>query len=180
MMNKFIVIAVIIACSAVGTSTILDKFAGENTAQDELSEQAAIDPPSISGVSRTINHSGRATSIDANANGQFMVEAKLNGYRSNVLVDTGATYVAINESTAKKLGIRLKDEDFKYSVNTANGTVYVATAKIDEIQIGRVRVFDVQASVSRDEQLSSTLLGMSFLNKLDKFVFDDDTLLLKQ
>ena len=179
-MRKIVIFAVMMMGSALSTPTILEKFANGKIAQDTRSEQVAGDAQNISVNNRRKKPSGRSIRIDANQNGQFVVGAKLNGHRSKVLVDTGATYVAINESTARKLGIHLKDGDFKYSVNTANGTVYVAAAMIEKIQIGRVRVFDVKASVSRDEQLKSTLLGMSFLNKLDKFVFEDKTLLLKQ
>ena len=97
-----------------------------------------------------------------------------------VLVDTGATLVAINESTARRIGIRLKPSDFKYKVRTANGITEAAAATIKEIRIGRVVVRDIRASVSRDESLSVILLGMSFLNKLKRFEVDSGTLVLAQ
>lgn len=123
---------------------------------------------------------GKTTTISADRSGHFVVTARLNGKKNKVLVDTGATYVAINESTAKKLGIRLKPKDFKYKVNTANGVTYAAGAIIDEIKIGRIKIKNVQATVSKDKALKTTLLGMSFLNKLDKFIIEGQTLTLKQ
>lgn len=124
--------------------------------------------------------SGKTTKITADKSGHFVVTARLNGKKTKVLVDTGATYVAINESTAKKMGIRLKAKDFKYKVNTANGVTYAAAAMIDEIRIGKIRIKNVQATVSRDKALTTTLLGMSFLNRLDKFVIEGHILTLKQ
>ena len=112
--------------------------------------------------------------------GHFVAQARMNGVKSEVLVDTGATYVAINETTARKLGIHLKEADFKYKVRTANGITMAASAIIDEIEIDRVRVTDVQASVSRDSALGVTLLGMSFLKKLKKFEIGNNELLLTQ
>jgi len=123
---------------------------------------------------------GRKARIKMDDRGHFLVEARMNGRKSKVLVDTGATYVAINETTARKLGIRLKDSDFKHKVRTANGITYAAATMIDEIEIGRVRVQDVRASVSRDSSLSTTLLGMAFLKKLKKFEISNGELLLTQ
>lgn len=124
--------------------------------------------------------SGRSTRIDSDGRGHFLARARMNGRPMEVLVDTGATLVAINESTARRLGIRLTPADFKYKVRTANGTTEAAAATIDEIQIGRVLVRDVRASVSRDSSLNVVLLGMSFLNKLKKFEVDSGTLVLTQ
>ncbi|MFZ1815542.1 MAG: TIGR02281 family clan AA aspartic protease [Rhizobiaceae bacterium] len=124
--------------------------------------------------------SGRVAEVARDNRGHYVADVKLNGRRTEVLVDTGATLVAINESTARRLGIKLKPADFKYTVRTANGSTKAAAAMIDEIQIGRVIVRDVQASVSRDEALSTVLLGMSFLNKLKKFEFEGNKMILTQ
>ncbi len=124
--------------------------------------------------------SGRTAKIAPDDRGHFIARAKMNGRSLEVLVDTGATLVAINESTARKLGIKLSKEDFIHRVNTANGALMAAAAMIDEIQIGRVIVRDVQATVTPDKALSTVLLGMSFLNKLKKFEVSGGTLVLVQ
>lgn len=123
---------------------------------------------------------GRVARIDADRRGHFVASARLNGRSMNVLVDTGATLVAINESTARRIGIHLSPGDFKYRVRTANGLADAAEARIDEIEIGRVVVRNVPATVARDSSLSGTLLGMSFLNRLKKFEVDSGTLVLTQ
>jgi len=104
----------------------------------------------------------------------------MNGRQVEVLVDTGATSVAINRSTAKRLGIRLKQTDFKYKVETANGSTKAAAATIDRIEIGRVTVRNVRAAVLDDKALSSTLLGMTFLGELRKFEVKNRELVLEQ
>lgn len=123
---------------------------------------------------------GRVARIERDRRGHFIASAKLNGRTMDVLVDTGATLVAINETTARRLGIPLKEADFRYRVRTANGVAEAAAATIDEIEIGRVIVRDVPATVSRDGALSGVLLGMSFLNKLKKFEVESGTLVLSQ
>lgn len=127
-----------------------------------------------------VSYAGRSHRIEADKRGHFIASARMNGRKVKVLVDTGATSVAINKSTAKRLGIRLIPSDFKYKVNTANGSVKAATAIIERIEIGRVIVTDVQAAILPDRSLNETLLGMSFLNELRSFEFRNGELLLTQ
>lgn len=111
---------------------------------------------------------GRAT-IPMDGRGHFTTEAKLNGKRVAVLVDTGASSVALNRSLAKRLGIRLKDEDFRYTANTANGRTAMALATLKSVKIGGVEVRDVEAAILQDASLDGVLLGMSFLGRLKSF-----------
>ena len=83
-------------------------------------------------------------------------------------------------STNPRLGINVSPADFIYEVNTANGKAKVAPAMIREIEIGRVRVRDVEAAVLDDRALDGTLLGMTFLKRLESFSVTDGDLILKQ
>lgn len=112
--------------------------------------------------------------------GHYVAEFRMNGRPVEALVDTGASMVAINKSTARRLGINVSPADFIYEVNTANGKAKVASAMIREIEIGRVRVRDVEAAVLDDRALDGTLLGMSFLKRLESFSVADGDLILKQ
>ena len=123
---------------------------------------------------------GRKVRLPADARGHFMGDFKLNGRQITALVDTGATLVAINASTAKRIGIDLSPADFKYQVDTANGKARAASAMIDNLQIGRIYVEGVQALVLDDKALDGTLIGMSFLKRLDKFEIAGSQLLLSQ
>ncbi len=127
-----------------------------------------------------VSYAGRNARIKGDNRGHFTTNARMNGRNVKVLVDTGATSVAINKSTARRLGIRLSAADFKYKVNTANGTVKAASAKIDRIEIGRVSVTNVSAAVLPDTSLNETLLGMSFLNQLRSFEVRSGELVLTQ
>lgn len=123
---------------------------------------------------------GRKVIIPADAKGQFEGQFRLNDRNVKALVDTGATLVAINVSTAMKAGIKLKPSDFQHEVQTANGRTLAAAAMIDSIEIGRIRVNDVEALILQDSALHITLVGMSFLRRLDRFQVQDHTLLLIQ
>jgi aspartyl protease family protein len=51
---------------------------------------------------------------------------------------------------------------------------------LDRVEIGGIRVRDVEAFVLKDEALSSTLVGMSFLKKLASYAVADGSLSMKQ
>lgn len=123
---------------------------------------------------------GRKVRIEAGQGGHYTAEFELNGRRVPALIDTGATFVAINESTARRIGINVAAGDFRYDVNTANGKARAAAAMIDRLEIGRITVSDVRALVLEDEALAHTLVGMSFLNRLSRFEVKRGALLLEQ
>lgn len=118
--------------------------------------------------------------IRADRTGHYKTQARIDGVRVPVLVDTGATLVSLTADDARRLGLALTDADFKYPVATANGMARVAVTTIREIQLGAVRVRNVKATVYRNNGLGVSLLGMSFLNRLSRFEVADRRLKLVQ
>ncbi|KFB08318.1 TIGR02281 family clan AA aspartic protease [Nitratireductor basaltis] len=123
---------------------------------------------------------GRKIRIPSDAKGHFFAEFKLNGARIPGMVDTGATMVAINTSTARKVGIRLQESDFNARVNTANGMTRAAVATLEGMAIGKIYVPDVEVLVLDDHALDHTLVGMSFLSELKRFQIERGSLILEQ
>lgn len=123
---------------------------------------------------------GRKVLVQADARGHFLASFKINGTTVEAMVDTGATVVALNRSTARKAGISLRPSDFDSEVDTANGKVKVAVTEIDTLQIGRIAVDHVRAVVLDDKALGTNLIGMSFLTRLGKYQVQDGALLLVQ
>ncbi|MGL4489320.1 MAG: retropepsin-like aspartic protease family protein [Rhizobiaceae bacterium] len=118
--------------------------------------------------------------LKPDARGHYVADFKMNGRTVTALVDTGASSVAINRSTARRLGLNVTANDFIYEANTANGIAKMAITTIREIQIGRIIVRNVEAAVLEDKALNGTLLGMSFLRQLDGFTVSGGDLILKQ
>lgn len=123
---------------------------------------------------------GRRVAIQAGPDGHFQGSFKLNGRKVEAMVDTGATYIAINRSLADRIALGLRDDDFKYQVNTANGRVAAAATTIDSIQIGRIHIENVEAVVLDDESLGEALIGMSFLRRLARYEVERNALVLEQ
>jgi aspartyl protease family protein len=123
---------------------------------------------------------GRKVRIAADQFGHFSADFRLNGRDVGAMVDTGATLVAMNASTARRIGIKVMPADFKYAVKTANGETRAAGVTIQRLQIGRISVDNVEAVVLDDKALDGTLIGVSFLKRLSKYQVENGALLLVQ
>jgi aspartyl protease family protein len=119
------------------------------------------------------------TELKAGDGGHYFVRAAINNTNINVLVDTGASVVALSYEDADKAGLHPRNLDYKIQVSTANGVVNAARVKLDRVEIDNVRVDDVDAMVLPEGALKGTLLGMSFLSKLSSFKSEDGVLTLK-
>lgn len=116
--------------------------------------------------------------VARSADGHWRAEARVNGRKVEVLVDTGATLVALTLDDAKAAGIDVRNLRYSERVRTASGTARAATVMLERIQIGNVRVRDVEAMVI-EGGLSVSLLGMSFLSRLEQFDVRGQTLRLR-
>ncbi|MGD9803895.1 MAG: TIGR02281 family clan AA aspartic protease [Hyphomicrobiaceae bacterium] len=107
-----------------------------------------------------------SVSLQRDRDGHFRADAEINGRSVGVLVDTGATLVAMSYEDAVTAGISVRSGDFRYVSNTANGQARFARVTLDQVKIGSVVVRNVPAAVSEPGRLGTTLLGMSFLGQL--------------
>ena len=117
--------------------------------------------------------------LKMSSNGHFMTEAEINGRGVTVMVDTGASAVALSHEDARKAGFRPDDLDFDVPVSTANGVVRAASVMIDRIEVRGVTVEKVKGMVMPKGAMPGTLLGMSFLSRLDSFEVKDGVLHLR-
>jgi aspartyl protease family protein len=117
--------------------------------------------------------------LSMSGNGHFMTKAEVNGRSIRVMVDTGASTVALSHEDARKAGFRPDDLDFDAPVSTANGVVKAARVKIDRIEVGSIMVENVEGMVLPEGALSGSLLGMSFLRRLDSYEVKDGVLHLR-
>lgn len=104
----------------------------------------------------------RSLTIRRNAQMQYITTAEINGRRVQVLVDTGATNVAMNAAQARALGIG-DDEGVLSQVQTASEILAARQVQLRSVVVGQIGVESVSATVLAGEQPSVILLGMSFL-----------------
>ena len=125
-------------------------------------------------LSRTSN-----VRIPVQADGHYYVDGEVNGRDVALVVDTGASIVALRETDARRAGIRVSRGDFNHPIYTANGTAYAAEVSLRRVSIGRISVRDVRAVIIPDDRLSISLLGASFLNELRRFQVANNILVLE-
>ena len=142
-------------------------------------DRAAADEAEDQDAARKARQQG-AVEIKAGDNGHFHAEVEVNGRPVEVMVDTGASLVALTYEDAERAGIYVKDSDFDHGVRTANGIARIALVTLDRVAIGNITLRNVQGAVSEPGKLTKTLLGMSFLSRLSRFDMRSGTLVLQE
>jgi aspartyl protease family protein len=123
---------------------------------------------------------GRTVEIRAGAYGHHHASVEINGRSVSVMVDTGASIVALTFDDAERAGLFIRDSDYTQRVNTANGLARIAPVMLDRISIGDITVRNVPAAVSEPGKLSTSLLGMSFLSRLQRVDMRSGVLVLQE
>ena len=97
-----------------------------------------------------------------------------------MLVDTGASYVALSAEDADRLGVITRPSDFTVTMYTANGRGKAAPVRLHAVHVDTLSIYEVDAIVAQPGAMSSSLLGMSFLRRLTRFEAQPDRLRLIQ
>jgi aspartyl protease family protein len=118
----------------------------------------------ISNARSTFNASSSVTLV-ADVRGQFMTTGSINGATVQMLVDTGATFVALGVADARRMGINYLQGERAVS-RTANGIAHVFKVKLDSVRVGDISLTNVDATI-HDSDMPFALLGMSFLNRVE-------------
>ena len=111
--------------------------------------------------------------------GHYWARAEIDGAPVHVLVDTGATAVALTPADARRLGLEPRRLAYTRRIATADGAVRAAPVTLDHVEVGGARVEQVSALVV-EQGLSTSLLGMSYLGRLSGFSADQAGLTLRR
>lgn len=142
-------------------------------AADLRASRPAEPPPRSMARARTVQ-------LKAGAHGHYYAGAEINGRSIDVLVNSGASIVALTYDDARRAGVYVRDGDFTQRVSTANGLARVAPVVLDRVSIGDITVRNVPAAVTEPGSLATSLLGMSFLGRLQSVEMRAGTLVLQE
>ena len=109
--------------------------------------------------------------------GHFYADVTIDGGSAHMLVDTGATTVALTAEDAEAMGISWSDGDIRAVARGASGTVYGFPVTLGHVQLGDLEAADVPAIVV-PEGLDISLLGQSFLSKIERVEMEQDRMVL--
>lgn len=169
------VMTLAIACSLTAAFWV-------NQLGDRGQAQAAVVPVTVAAAPVSTPATGPDTRIARSDDGHYWAEARMNvrtgGRPIRVMVDTGASVVALTRADAERLGVHVTAADFSGTIITAAGRVRAAPVTLASVSIGGTRVNDVEALVI-ENGLPHSLLGMSYLGRLSSFTATPTTLTLK-
>jgi aspartyl protease family protein len=99
-----------------------------------------------------------------NRNGHYVFDGEINRHQVTFLVDTGATTTAIPGGMQQTLGLKA---GVATSVSTANGLTTAYLTRLDQLSIGTIELFDVNASIIPGMRINQVLLGMNVLKHFE-------------
>jgi aspartyl protease family protein len=123
---------------------------------------------------------GRTVEVARGPGGNFVVATQVNGARVTMIFDTGASSVVLTHEAAKAAGLPLEVLSYSVAVETANGRTRAAPVTLQTIGVGGIVERDVAALIAQPGQLRQSLLGMSFLNRLEMNRQGDSLTLVKR
>ncbi|ARN73022.1 retropepsin-like aspartic protease family protein [Oceanicoccus sagamiensis] len=126
--------------------------------------------------SRTTLEGTKEIVLQSNQQHHYVANGLINGHKTVFLLDTGATDVVIPQSLAQKIGLKASGQQQAY---TANGRVTVYRTTLASLQIGDIKLQDINASINPAMDKQVVLLGMSALKRLE-FTQRGETLILRQ
>ncbi|MBV9993609.1 MAG: TIGR02281 family clan AA aspartic protease [Caulobacteraceae bacterium] len=125
-----------------------------------------------------VARSPRSLTIDQSADGHFYVVVQADGQNIRFMIDTGASDVVLSPQDASRIGLDLQSLRFDEPSATANGVGYGAPAVVRSLAVGPIRLSDVPVSIDR-APMATSLLGMSFLRRLESFEVRGSQLILR-
>mgnify|MGYP001161392828 FL=1 len=128
--------------------------------QDQLQEQ--FNPNSH--IQSHRNGGDVTVVLEQNRMGHYVARGKINGQQVTFLLDTGATLVAVPEGLASQLGLQKGRQGMS---QTANGRVVTYRTEIDTLELGEIRLNNVDASITPGMDGNVILLGMSALKEFE-------------
>ena len=116
---------------------------------------------------RTRSPATEEVQIWRNPQGMYATTGSINGLPVSLLVDTGATQVAMNAAQARRLGIDYRVTGRPAAITTASRLEPAWAVTLDSVKVGDIELSNVEGVVLEGVQPQTVLLGMSYLGRLE-------------
>jgi aspartyl protease family protein len=122
---------------------------------------------------------GRSVEMARSRSGDFQISAQVNGSKIPMVLDTGASTVVLTHEAAKAAGLPLEMIKYDVSIETANGHAKAASVTLDRVAVGGLVERSIPALIAPPGQLKVSLLGMTFLNRLQSWEVRGNKLMMR-
>lgn len=183
MLGRFLGIAAVIAAVSVGVAGMASRSTSINSVETAVDDEKTDGDGSWPG-----NPVGALTSSSLPPTGEvrlgrasdshFYADANVDGTNIRMMVDSGASIVALTRADADAMGIDVDRLPIAGTARTAGGDVPMRRLILDSVDIDGVEVRRVEAAIV-DSNMAVSLLGQSFLSKLDAVNIEGDTMTLR-
>ena len=112
----------------------------------------------------TVNGHQKEIVLQRNSYGHYVSTGTINGHRVTFLLDTGASDIAIPESTADRIELK---KGRSMVVKTANGNARAYRTRLDSVALGEIKLYDLNATILPNITGDEILLGMNFLKHFE-------------
>ncbi len=119
----------------------------------------------------------QAVVLEREGDGHFYADTEINGQKVRMLVDTGATAIALSRDDARRAGVGISIAMPEVVGKGASGDVHGEIVTLDRVALGGAEAENVAAVVLDDGEMS--LLGQSFLARFDSVEIKGDRMVLK-
>jgi clan AA aspartic protease (TIGR02281 family) len=115
--------------------------------------------------------------LERQADGHFYADVRINGAPIHMLIDTGASDIALSRDDARAAGLATSIGMNDVVGEGADGAVHGEVAKLDRVELGPLSASGLDAVVLNSGQQS--LLGQSFLSKFSNVQIEGDRMVLR-
>ncbi|QNO29773.1 TIGR02281 family clan AA aspartic protease [Sphingopyxis sp. OPL5] len=185
MLGRFLGLAAVIAAVSVGVAGVAGRSA---TSADTVAsaDRGGDDNPNWTtqkgkgGWSSAPSASapGGEVRLGRAEDSHFYADANIDGTNIRMMVDSGASVVALTRRDAEAIGINVDDLPIAGTAHTAGGEVPMRRLILDSVDVDGIEVRRVEAAVI-DADMGISLLGQSYLSKLDAVNVEGDTMTLR-
>jgi aspartyl protease family protein len=150
---------------------------GRRTAETPAVAPAAASLATVARTAAAPPLSARETRLARTENGHFYAYPSINGQPVHMVIDTGASFVALTKADAQRIGIPFSESEFEVVGTGASGPVRGKLIELERIELDGKEVRQVHGAVL--EGLDISLLGQTYLSRIGGVQMSGDEMVLR-
>lgn len=185
MLGRILGLVAVIAAVSIGMASI----ASRTTDKDAAPPSVGVDGDHSNWTTQRGKSAGSSSAsarktgsgdvrLSRSGDSHFYADTRVDGTSIKMMVDSGASIIALTRRDAEAIGIDVDALPVAGMARTAGGEVPMRVVMLGSVQVGGIEVRDVQAAVI-DTDMGVSLLGQSFLSKLDAVNVEGDMMTLR-